>query len=276
MNQTGVVSLHELVRENDVKRLEECLGQLDESSDAVNARDAGGDTPLHVAVAANNVPLIRLLKKCGADLHARNKKSASCVVVATHAGDCDLVKELLSLGAFANDTDALGNSLANIAAIRGDIAMLGTLQESRANFLSRNYDDGTIPIMNAILNQRDEAFHFLKSLDVDPKVFHINRTRAGKTALHLAVELEYQPALDFFLALPIAAKLVNEADEEGESPVHQAARAAQQHLLLRLKEAGADLSHANKNGQTAADVAQSSALKQLLQAPPPSVDPSVT
>ena len=126
----SVPSLHELVRQNDVNNLEKCLTELGESSDALNARDKNGDTPLHIAVSLNAVETIRLLRKFGADLHARNKRSASCVVIATHAGDCELVKELLSLGAFVNDTDAYGNSLANVAAVRGDIKMLQTLQVS--------------------------------------------------------------------------------------------------------------------------------------------------
>jgi len=127
----GVPSLHDLVRQNDAENLEKRLNELGESCDALNARDKNGDSPLHVAVSLKAVEIIRLLKKFGADLHTRNKRSASCVVLATHAGDCEMVKELLSLGAFVNDTDAQGNSLANIAAIRGDIKMLQTLQVLR-------------------------------------------------------------------------------------------------------------------------------------------------
>jgi len=252
------------VRQNDAENLEKRLNELGESCDALNARDKNGDSPLHVAVSLKAVEIIRLLKKFGADLHTRNKRSASCVVLATHAGDCEMVKELLSLGAFVNDTDAQGNSLANIAAIRGDIKMLQTLQERRANFLSRNYDDGTIPIMNAIKNQRDEAFDFLKTLDVDSKVFHINRTRDGKTALHLAVQLAYKPALDFFLALPIAAKLLNEEDELGETPLHLAARNGDRDLIFHMKNAGAEIDKKNKNGQAAVDLVEKESLKKLL------------
>ena len=102
----GVPSLHDLVRQNDAENLEKRLNELGESCDALNARDKNGDSPLHVAVSLKAVEIIRLLKKFGADLHTRNKRSASCVVLATHAGDCEMVKELLSLGAFVNDTDA--------------------------------------------------------------------------------------------------------------------------------------------------------------------------
>lgn len=125
--------------------------------------------------------------------------------------------------------------------------------------------------MNAIKNQRDEAFAFLKDLDVDSKVFHINRMRDGKTALHLAVQLAYKPALDFFLTLPIATKLLNEEDEQGETPLHLAARSGNRDLIFQLKNAGADVEKKNKKEQTAADLAEKESLKKLLSASTPTV-----
>jgi len=121
--------------------------------------------------------------------------------------------------------------------------------------------------MNAIKNKRDAAFDFLKDLDVDSKVFHINRTRDGKTALHLAVQLAYKPALDFFLALPIAEKLLNEEDEEGETPLHLAARGGDRDVIFQLKNNGADLEKKNKKEQTAADLVEKESLKKMLSPP---------
>ena len=262
MSQSETATLHDYVRQNDLKRMEECLTS---STSLIDAQDRNGDSPIHVAVSLANVEAIRMLRRFGADIHSRDKKYASCVVKAVQQSNYEMVKELLTHGAFVNDTDASGNTLANIAAIKGDEAMLGVLQDNKASFLSRNYVDGTIPIMNAIKNKRAEAFEFLKNLDVEPKVYHIHHCRAGKTALHYAIELQYEPALNFFLSLSTAAKLVNEVDQEGDSALHYAARIGDVSLIQRLKSLGAELSLTNKAGQTAADLAQSSSAKNILK-----------
>jgi hypothetical protein len=67
----------------------------------VNARDARGRTPLHVATFARQREAIRVLARAGAELGALENDRYDAVTIAAVANDEETLRLLLSLGASA-------------------------------------------------------------------------------------------------------------------------------------------------------------------------------
>ncbi|EJE48918.1 ankyrin repeat-containing protein [Acidovorax sp. CF316] len=82
----------------------------------VNARDAHGRTPLHVATFARQREAIRVLAKAGAGLDLLENDRYDAVTIAAVADDEDTLALLLSLGASAKQVTSRYDGTALIAA----------------------------------------------------------------------------------------------------------------------------------------------------------------
>eukprot|EP00798_Chlamydomonas_sp_ICE-L_P024689 gene24689-10320_t len=74
------------------------LTRLLEFGGKVNVKDAGGTTPLHLAVASHLPSLVRLLLSCGADSRSPNAAGLSPLALAKGAGDHKLVEIIEGFG----------------------------------------------------------------------------------------------------------------------------------------------------------------------------------
>jgi ankyrin repeat protein len=102
--------LHAAAHTGDVKAIAELAkGNL-------NARDAHGRTPLHVATFARRREAISALVRAGADLHLLENDRYDCVTIAAVADDEETLRLLLSLGASAKLTTSRYDGTALIAA----------------------------------------------------------------------------------------------------------------------------------------------------------------
>jgi ankyrin repeat protein len=82
----------------------------------LNARDAYGRTPLHVATYARHAEAIRALAKAGADLNALESDRYDAVTIAAVADDEATLRVLLELGASAKQVTSRYDGTALIAA----------------------------------------------------------------------------------------------------------------------------------------------------------------
>jgi uncharacterized protein len=96
------------------------IGRLAEGAragkDTLNARDAHGRTPLHVATFARQHGSIRALAAAGADLNALESDRYDAVTIASVADDEPTLALLLSLGASARQVTSRYDGTALIAA----------------------------------------------------------------------------------------------------------------------------------------------------------------
>ncbi len=83
---------------------------------ALDARDAYGRTPLHVATFARQREAIRALVEAGADLHLLENDRYDCVTSAAVADDEETLRLLLALGASAKLVTSRYDGTALIAA----------------------------------------------------------------------------------------------------------------------------------------------------------------
>lgn len=104
--------LHEAAHEGDVAAIQDLVA---EGAD-LEARDAAGRTPLHVAAFVSQNQAVRALAKAGADLNALENSAYDIVTIAAVADDLALVDLALLLGASASNVTSPYDGTALIAA----------------------------------------------------------------------------------------------------------------------------------------------------------------
>ena len=104
--------LHAAARRGDVA----AIRRLAADGTNVEARDAYGRTPLHVATFARRREAIHALVQAGADLHTLENDRYDCVTIAAVADDEETLRVLLSLGASARLVTSRYDGTALIAA----------------------------------------------------------------------------------------------------------------------------------------------------------------
>jgi len=92
------------------------IGRLAASGADVNAREAYGRTPLHVATFGRHRDAIGALAKARADLNAKERDRYDAVTIAAVADDVATLKLLLQLGASAKQVTSRYDGTALIAA----------------------------------------------------------------------------------------------------------------------------------------------------------------
>ena len=104
--------LHAAALRGDVAQLQ----RLASTGANLNATDANGRTPVHVATFAQQREAIRALAKSGADLNRLENDRYDAVTIAAVAGDEATLQTLLALGASAKQTTSRYDGTALIAA----------------------------------------------------------------------------------------------------------------------------------------------------------------
>lgn len=92
------------------------IQRLAAKAEALNATDAHGRTPLHVATFAKQREAIRALVKAGVDLNRLENDRYDAITIASVADDEDTLRVLLQLGASAKQTTSRYDGTALIAA----------------------------------------------------------------------------------------------------------------------------------------------------------------
>ncbi|MES2611596.1 MAG: ankyrin repeat domain-containing protein [Pseudomonadota bacterium] len=107
--------LHAAAAQGDAASLQRLLAG-NNAATLLNARDAHGRTPLHVATFARQREAIRLLAKAGAALDLLENDRYDAVTIAAVADDEETLALLLSLGASAKQVTSRYDGTALIAA----------------------------------------------------------------------------------------------------------------------------------------------------------------
>jgi len=129
-----MTDLHLAAYQGDLDWVEKCL----ESGSDVDARDAGGFTPLHWVVDMGMVgpknddraEIVRLLINSGADIEALNEFGESVLFRAVLAGNHDLVELLLRANANIDTPDHRGDKPIDVATANEDFKMVALLENA--------------------------------------------------------------------------------------------------------------------------------------------------
>ena len=146
---TGIVAL--FVRERDVRGKLPAGALLDAVRDApqralvpvvaallaagadVGHRDAGGETPLSLAIASEQPVVAKLLIDAGADVDAPTASGSVALVEAAKRGYAHLVEQLVAAGAGLDSRDALGRTALLAAVARDDSRTVDVLVRAGAD-----------------------------------------------------------------------------------------------------------------------------------------------
>lgn len=111
--------LHAAAHRGDVATIERLVAERPAPAQAralLNARDAGGRTPLHVATFARQTDAVRSLMKAGADHAALEQGKYDAVTIAAVADDERTLAALIEMGASAKLITSVYDGTALIAA----------------------------------------------------------------------------------------------------------------------------------------------------------------
>ena len=200
-----------------------CSRALIDCGADVNAAGHNGETPLYIAAQKRRTEDFNMLIKAGADIN-------NVLRTAVREGDAPLLRYLIST---EPSKLALNNALRE-AAERGQTQFLEILIRAKANDFDRAW-------YIAALSENIEGGHVL-----------VQHGAIIITSMHTAAR---EGSLEFF-NLPINPELINETDEEGQTPLHITAAKGHSACLERLLEINTEKVNArNNSGETALHLA---------------------
>jgi ankyrin repeat protein len=122
-------ALHHAVNKLDIETVELLLSRRD----CINANDADGDTPLHLALYRNNMPLAFLLINEGADPDVLNRLKLPPLFFAATKKMNDLVQAMLNAGADVNKEIRFNLSVFHFVLLSEDDALIALFLDQGAD-----------------------------------------------------------------------------------------------------------------------------------------------
>ncbi|XP_053242209.1 NF-kappa-B inhibitor zeta isoform X1 [Podarcis raffonei] len=251
------------------------------SQDQILAKDADGDTFLHIAVAQGRRAVSYVLARKMVALHMLDIKEhngQSALQVAVAANQHLIVQDLVSLGAQVNTTDCWGRTPLHVCAEKGHAQVLQAIEKGAivsnqyVDWEATNYDGLTalhcaVVAHNAVVHdiESQQSPHTPEVQELRLKGKRLADTikfliemqasveardrKSGRSALHLAAEEANVELLRLFLELPTCLSFINAKAYNGNTALHVAAslqhRVSQLDAVRLLMRKGADPSARN-------------------------------
>jgi ankyrin repeat protein len=181
--------LHAAAHRGDLATLQ----QLIAAKADINATDAYGRTPLHIATFAKQRDAIRALAKAGANLGQLEQDRYDAVTIASVADDEETLRVLLSLGASAKLTTSRYDGTALIAAAHlGHDGVVRQLVAAGAPLDHVNNLHWTATIESIVLGDGGKRHQATLKALIDAKANLQLADRQGNTPLALAKSRGYR------------------------------------------------------------------------------------
>jgi ankyrin repeat protein len=199
----------------------------------VNASEADGSTALHWAVRLDDLALVDVLLKAGANVRAATRYNVTPIALAAGAGHAAIVERLLAAGADPNSTSEEGQTTLMTAALSGDVATIKALVARGAHVNTKEPFRGQTALMWAASNGNAEATAELIESGAEVGA----RSKSGWTSLLFAVRGDRARAATVLLD---HGANVDDTAPDGTSALNMAVVNAYFGLASLLVDRGAD------------------------------------
>ncbi|XP_029170605.1 ankycorbin isoform X2 [Nylanderia fulva] len=227
----------------------------------VNAPDAEGHTPLHLAVIAGDTQLVAILLANGADVNAKDNEGHSVLHWATVCGEAECARLVLAAGAQPSTPDLRGGSPLHYAAQccgaaataelavpkKVGLKVLQTLLEFGADVNAKD-EDGRQPILWAASAGSVEAILALARAGGSAAAGTSDKD--GLTALHCAASRGHARCVEALVNL--CGSHPDHVDDNGCSALHYAATLGHADATALILKLGADANRQDRKGRTPA------------------------
>ncbi|XP_039377207.1 ankyrin repeat domain-containing protein 29 isoform X3 [Mauremys reevesii] len=223
----------------------------------VDCRDSLGTTALMVASHYGHIECVRELVLQGADLNLQRESGTTALFFAAQQGHNDVVRFLFEFGASTEFRTKDGATALFLAAQGGYLDVIRLLLSSGAK-VNQPRQDGTAPLWIASQMGHSEIVRvmLLRGADRDAT------RNDGTTALLKAANKGYHDVIEELLKFSPALGLL----KNGTSALHAAVLGGNVKAVALLLEAGADPSLKNKANELPAELTQNERILRLLRA----------
>ena len=203
-------------------------------------------SPLHIAIRQENIPLMDILVKAGADLEVRDRMDQATPLIDAARFNCrEAAKKLLEAGANPNARDGEGRTALHVSSFSGNDAVTTVLLEAGADIELIDKLNQTPLILSLKRGYVKPAELMIKKgarLDVidcnGGNIFHAmaedNDNMRFLSDVHRA-----------------AGKIdINAADHLGDTPIMRAVKMGREQMVRAFLREGADGGLSNKDGET--------------------------
>ncbi|XP_068900839.1 ankyrin repeat domain-containing protein 50-like [Tenebrio molitor] len=250
---TEGLSLHELAKTGDVKKLQELLKVVD-----IEARDQDNKTILHIASYYGHETLVEYLLDKGANTDATNKNGRIPLHLASQLGHVKVVKQLLDKVHKSTARDNWGLTPLSRAAYKGHKEVVKLLLDAGFNANAQNYRKET-PLHGAAHQGHNEVIDLLISKGANVEAVCEDK----KTCLHEAAKNgmteTVRHLVNFF------SNIINNVTTQGETALHIAAKYGYLTVVQELVSAKANVSITNNCKKTALDLAVENSRTEVVE-----------
>jgi ankyrin repeat protein len=239
------------------------LGRLLDAGATPLARDREGDTALARAARAGHASTVQFLLKRGADPEQRNLQGATALFVATQANRTRIVQILAEAGAKTDAPGRSGVSPLSAAAFNGNLRLLEMFLARGADPSGRDAT-GKSAVVYAAARGFLPIVRRLLDAGVDPNQRYANDLTLLMWAAGHAHDAPESDGLQVVELLLQKGAPVNAVDDRGRTALMNAAELGHAAIVRRLLSAGADPTLRDKDGKTAADLADGEAVRLAL------------
>jgi ankyrin repeat protein len=231
---------------------------------ARNAKNADGNTPLHLALASNHIDTAKLLIDAGADVDAPDKDGRTPLQLALGLKDQTQARAaalaLVNAGAKCDTPDARGMAPLHYAASWGDAALAAAMVEHGAK-IDRPGPGGRTPLHLAVLAGKLDVVKTLLA-----KKAPVNAADdQGYLPLHLAATLADTATAETLLTAGAAKVTAVNTKDRNTTPLHLAATAGNIPMVeLLMRNGGADVLTSGRS-PSPIDAAQKAGKTEVVQ-----------
>ncbi|KAL3269656.1 hypothetical protein HHI36_008719 [Cryptolaemus montrouzieri] len=259
-NGNGQTALHIAAAEGDEVLVKYFYG-VRASASIVDNQDR---TPMHLAAENGHANIIELLcDKFKASILERTKDGSTLMHIASLNGHADCAMMLFKKGVYVHMPNKDGARSLHTAARYGHVGIINTLLQ-RGEKVDVTTNENYTALHIAVESCKPIVVETLLGYGAD---VHVRGGKLKETALHIAARVEDGERCALMLLKSGASP--NILTDDGQTPVHVAARYGNLQTLLLLLEDGGDPEFPNKHGETPLHLAsrgcQPEVVKQLIK-----------